>query len=107
MLGEESFVQREQVKIAAPPQTNGTSISCVRFLTNYDVGERKQHIFVTISSERKQIFQAAISKHETTIFHSNTLFIQCRKPTEIVLYESNFFTCGMNHNFLHAVPHHM
>ena len=45
---------------------NITSISCVRFLTNYDVGERKQHILITISCERKQIFQAAISKHETT-----------------------------------------
>ena len=66
MLGEESFAQRERVKIVAPPQTNGTFISCVRFLTNYDVGERKQHISVTISCERKQIFKAAIRKHETT-----------------------------------------
>ena len=67
MLGEESFAQRERVKIVAPPQTNGTFISCVRFLTNYDVGERKQHISVTISCERKQIFKAAIRKHETTL----------------------------------------
>ena len=52
MLGEESFAQRERVKIVAPPQTNGTFISCVHFLTNYDVGERKQHIFVTISLQR-------------------------------------------------------
>ena len=40
MLGKESFAQRERVEIVAPPHTNGTSISCVRFLTNYDVGER-------------------------------------------------------------------
>ena len=66
MLDEESFAQLEWVKIVAPPQTNATSILCVRFLTNYDIGERKQHIFVTISCERKQIFQAAISKHKTT-----------------------------------------
>ena len=33
----------------------------------HDVGERKQHIVVTISGERKQIFQAAISKHDTTV----------------------------------------
>ena len=40
MSGKESFVQRERVEIVAPPQTNGTFISCVDFLTNYDVGER-------------------------------------------------------------------
>ena len=67
MLGEESFAQRERVKIVAPPQTYGTFISCERFLTNFDVGERKQHTFVTISCERKQIFKAAIRKHETTV----------------------------------------
>ena len=67
MLGEESFAQRERVKIVAPPQTNATFVWCVHFLTNYDVGERKHHPLVTISCERKQIFQAAISKHETTL----------------------------------------
>ena len=70
MLGEESFAQREQVKIAAPPQTNGTFISCVRFLTNFDVGERKHHILVTILCVRFLIFSAAISKHETTPFQT-------------------------------------
>ena len=40
MLGKESSEQREQVEIVAPPQRNGTFISCVRFLPNYDVGER-------------------------------------------------------------------
>ena len=32
----------------------------------YDVGERKQHILVTISCVRIPIFSTAISKHETT-----------------------------------------
>ena len=40
MLGKEGFAQRERVEIVAPPERNGTFISCVRFLTNYDVGER-------------------------------------------------------------------
>ena len=62
MLSEESFAQRERVKIVAPPQTNGTFISCVRFLTNYDVGERKQHILVAISCVRIPLFLTAISK---------------------------------------------
>ena len=33
-------VHFQAVNIAAPPRTNGISISCVRFLTNYGVGER-------------------------------------------------------------------
>ena len=86
MLGEESFAQREREKIVAHPQTNATSISCVRFLTNYDVGERKQHILVTISCERKQIFQAAISKHETTsILNTQKLKIKTKAKASKLL----------------------
>ena len=49
MLGEKSFAQREQVKLWSPPKEMLLSFLCVRFLTNYDVIERKQHIVLTSS----------------------------------------------------------
>ena len=48
MLGEESFAQREQVKLWSQLKEMLLSFWRVRFLTNYDVIERKQHIDLTI-----------------------------------------------------------
>ena len=56
MLGKESPAQRERVKNVAPPQKNATIISCVRFLTNYEVGGKimtQEKALGTISCERK------------------------------------------------------
>ena len=59
MSGKESFAQREQVEIVAPPQQMVPSSHVYIFLTNYDVGERtmrKEKAFVTISCKRKMNF---------------------------------------------------
>ena len=48
--------KRERVKFVAPPKEILHLFSCVRFLTNYDVRKRKQHIGVTISCELKTNF---------------------------------------------------
>ena len=44
----QKFCAKRASEIVVPPKEMLLSFSCVRFLTNYDVRERKQHIDLTI-----------------------------------------------------------
>ena len=65
--------KRKWVKFVTPPKEMLLLFSCVRFLTNYDLRKRKQHIVLTISFVLKQKFWAGIKSHETTIDPINVI----------------------------------
>ena len=59
-VGWGKFCAKRASEIVVPPKEMLLSFSCVRFLTNYDVRERKQHIDLTILCVLKTNFWTAI-----------------------------------------------
>ena len=59
-VGWGKFCAKRASKIVVPPKEMLLSFACVRFLTNCDVRERKQHINLTILCVLKTNFWTAI-----------------------------------------------